>query len=133
MVAPRALEVVESYYAAFRAGDPAAVAAALGAVLHEAIVVDSPIVQAKYGGPLRGQAALAGAVGVAPFLKNAIIEASYVSVDGNGVATLIHFPSPVGEVSQSEHFEVDPATAKITRLRSYYDPRKLLPPGASGA
>ena len=130
MAAPRALEVVESYYAAFRAGEPAAVAAALGEVLHAEIVVESPIVQAKYGGPLRGEAALKGAVGVAPFLENAILEARYVSADGHGVATLIHFPSPVGEVYQSEHFEVDPATAKIKRLRSYYDPRKLLPSGA---
>jgi hypothetical protein len=130
MATPRALEVVESYYNAFRAGDAAAVAAALREVLDAEIVIESPIVQAKYGGPLRGQAALTAAAAVAPFLKNAILEASYVSLDGNGVAILIHFPSPVGEVYQSEHFEVDSTTAKIKRLRSYYDPRKLLPPGA---
>ena len=59
-------------------------------------------------------------------MKNATVEASYVSLDGDGVAALIHFPSPVGVVYQSEHFEVSPATRKITRLRSYYDPRKLL-------
>jgi len=130
MKTPQALEIVETYYKAFRAGDAASVGDALRQVLDAEVVIDSPIVQAKYGGPLRGQPALVAAVSVAPFLKNVTIEASYVSLDGNGVATLIHFPSPVGVVYQSEHFEVDPATAKIKRLRSYYDPRKLLPPGA---
>jgi hypothetical protein len=130
MSKPRALESVEAYYRAYRAGDGAAVAASLGDVFDSGIVIDSPIVQARYGGPLQGQPAVAAAAGVAAFLKNATIEASYVSLDGNGVVALISFPSPVGTVHQSEHFDVDPSTGKITRLRSYYDPRKLLPPGA---
>jgi len=131
MATSQALSIVESYYNAFRLGDATAVAAALGELFHLEIVIESPVVQHRHGGPLRGhQAAVAGAVSVAPFLKNVTIEASYVSADGQGVATLIHFPSPVGEVFQSEHFEIDPHTSKIKRLRSYYDPRKLLPPGA---
>jgi hypothetical protein len=131
MAKPKALSVVESYYNAFRAGEPDAVAAALAEVFHSDMVIESPIVHHKFGGPLRGHpAAVKGAAGVAPFLKNATVEASYVSLDGNSVATLIRFPSPVGEVVQSEHFDVDPETGKITRLRSYYDPRKLIPPGA---
>lgn len=69
------------------------------------------------------------ATAFAPFLKRVTVEASYLSADGHCVATRIRVPSPAGEVVQSEHFEVDPDTAKIKRLRSYYDPRKLLAPG----
>jgi hypothetical protein len=126
-----AISIVESYYRAFRAADPQAVAAALGEVLHDEIVIESPLVFHKLGGPLRGhQAAVSGAASVAPVLKNLTIESCYVNPDGNGVAALIHFPTPAGEIFQSEHFDVDLATGKIKRLRSYYDPRKLLPPGA---
>jgi ketosteroid isomerase-like protein len=131
MATSRALSVVESYYKAFRAGEAQAVAAALGEVFHPEIVIESPVVHHKFGGPLRGhEHAVKGAVGVAPFLKNAVVEASYLSHDGHQVAALIHFPSPVGEVFQSEHFEIDSESGRIKRLRSFYDPRKLLPPGA---
>ncbi|WP_437477447.1 nuclear transport factor 2 family protein [Sorangium sp. So ce1014] len=129
MATPRALSVVESYYDAFRAGESDAVALALAAVFHEEFVVESPMVHAKYGGPLRGQDAVKAATAFAPYLKHLTVEATYLSPDGHCVATLIRFPSPVGEVVQSEHFEIDPDTPKIKRLRSYYDPRKLLAPG----
>lgn len=49
MAAPRALSVVESYYDAYRAGESAAVALALAAAFHEDVVVESPMVHAKYG------------------------------------------------------------------------------------
>jgi hypothetical protein len=118
------MSVVEAYYAAYRAPN---VAEALGEVLHAEVIVDSPIVQARYGGPLSGEAALKAAAGVAAFLKNAVIEATYVSTDGRGAVALIHFPTPVGELFQSEHFDVE--DGRVKRLRSFYDPRKLLPPG----
>jgi hypothetical protein len=55
------------------------------------------------------------------------IDALYATLDGGGVAALIEFPSPVGVIVQSEHFDIDTGTGRITRLRSYYDPRRLLP------
>jgi len=131
MSASRALSIVESYYKAFRNKEPSAVSTALGDVFHAEIVIESPMVDHKYGAPLRGhEAALPAAVSMAPYLKNVTVESCYASPDGTGVAALINFPTPVGNIVQSEHFEVEPATGKIKRLRSYYDPRKLLPPGA---
>ncbi|MEO8888283.1 MAG: hypothetical protein ABI429_03180 [Jatrophihabitantaceae bacterium] len=121
------LSVVQSYYKSFHAERPAAVMHALGMVLDDAFVLESPLVEAQLGGPASGRAALAAAAGAAPFLKNADIELLYATLDGIGVVALIHFPSPAGVIVQSEHFDIDSRTRRITRLRSYYDPRKLLP------
>lgn len=65
-------------------------------------------------------------MGAVPLLQYATVERLYASPAADGVVALIHFPSPVSVVVQSEHFDVDPATGRITRLRSFYDPRPLL-------
>ncbi len=127
MRSEESLSVVRRYYESYRGENPAAVASALAAVLDPTFVLESPLVEAQFGGAVTGARATAVAAGAAPVLKNAEIEALYATSSGDGVAALIHFPSPVGVVVQSEHFDIDAATGKITRLRSYYDPRKLLP------
>jgi hypothetical protein len=121
------LTVVRSYYAAYHAQSAAAVDDALSMVLDAAFTLESPLVEERIGGPASGPAALAATARAAPLLKHAIVESLYSTLDGSGVVALIHFPSPAGVVTQSEHFDIDPHTRKITRLRSYYDPRKLLP------
>lgn len=122
----QSLETVRSYYAAYRAGTADQVTAALSEVVDDGFVLESPLVEARVGGPASGSAALAMAAAVAPLLGNAEIEALYSRETGEGVVSLIHFPTPAGPVTQSEHFDLDPATGRITRLRSYYDPRALL-------
>lgn len=127
MTPEAAIAVVRSYYEAYHAESPAELTSALEAVLDPAFSLESPLAEAQVGGPLTGPPAAAAAVSAAQFLRNATVEAMYATLDGTGVASLIAFPSPVGEVVQSEHFDVDAGTRRITRLRSYYDPRKLLP------
>lgn len=126
MTPEEAVATVRSYYDAYRAESPEATAAALGVILDPSFSLESPLVEARFGGPVTGELATAAAAGAAPFLARATVEALYVSLEATGVAALIHFPTPVGVVVQSEHFELDPGTSRITRLRSYYDPRLLL-------
>jgi hypothetical protein len=113
--------VVRGYYEAYRSDSAAETTSALEAVLDGSFSLESPIVDAQFGG------AVAVAVGAAVFLKHVRIDALYATLDGGGVAALIEFPSPVGVIVQSEHFDIDTGTGRITRLRSYYDPRRLLP------
>ncbi|GAA4267590.1 hypothetical protein [Frondihabitans peucedani] len=122
----KSFETVRSYYAAYRAGSADQVTAALSEVVDDGFVLESPLVEARLGGPATGSAALSMAAAVAPLLGNADIEALYARETGDGVVALIHFPTPAGPVTQSEHFDLDPASGRITRLRSYYDPRALL-------
>jgi hypothetical protein len=117
MTPEESIAVVRGYYEAYRSDSVAETTSALEAVLDSLFSLESPIVDAQFGGPVTG----------APFLKRARIEALYGTPDGGGVAALIEFPSPVGVIVQSEHFDIDAGTGRITRLRSYYDPRKLLP------
>lgn len=119
-------EVVRRYYRAYRAEGPAAVAEALAAVLGPGFVLESPLVEDRFDGPVSGAAAVAVAQQAAPALRRAEIEALYSTADGTGVVALIRFPTPNGVVAQSEHFDVDLRTGTIDRLRSYYDPRRLL-------
>jgi ketosteroid isomerase-like protein len=121
------MAVVQAYYQAYRLDTAAAINSALEDLLAADFSLESPLVQAQRGGPVTGADARAVAAAAAPFLQHASVEVLYATLSGDGVAALIHFPSPVGVVVQSEHFDVDVATGKITRLRSYYDPRKLLP------
>jgi hypothetical protein len=127
MTPDESIAVVCRYYETYRNDSVAETTSALEGVLDTTFSLESPIVEARFGGAVTGAAAVAAAVGVAPFLKHATIEALYATLNGGGVVALIEFPSPVGVVVQSEHFDIDPSTGKITRLRSYYDPRKLLP------
>jgi hypothetical protein len=127
MTPEESIAVVRGYYEAYRSDSVAETTSALEAVLDSLFSLESPIVDAQFGGPVTGATAMAAAVGAAPFLKRARIEALYGTPDGGGVAALIEFPSPVGVIVQSEHFDIDAGTGRITRLRSYYDPRKLLP------
>lgn len=126
MTAEAAVALLRSYYGAYQGENPDAVTSALRTLLGEGFVLDSPLVQEQLGGPATGPAALAAAAAAAPFLQHVTVESLYGAADGSGAAALIHFPSPAGTIVQSEHFNVDTDTGRITRLRSYYDPRKLL-------
>lgn len=121
-----AATLVERYYAAFRAGDPARVADALAEVLAPGFILDSPLVVDRLGVPAVGPVATAVAVDAADMLQRADVQSLHFAPGGVGVVALIRFPTPAGAVSQSEHFDIDPVTLKITRLRSFYDPRTLL-------
>ncbi len=125
------LDIVRAYYESFRAGGGELVTARLSEVLDPGFVLESPLVAERVGGPASGEVAVSLASAVAPLLANATIEALYCTPTGEGVVALIHFPSPAGTITQSEHFDVEPSTGRITRLRSYYDPRPLL--SASGS
>ena len=127
MTPEESITVVRRYYESYRTGTAAATTAALEAVLDPSFSLSSPVVDARFGGPVTGAVAMAAAASAAPYLGQATIETLYATLDGSGVAALINFPSPVGIVVQSEHFDIDATAGKITRLRSYYDPRKLLP------
>ena len=126
MTAEAAVAVVRSYYGAYQGENPDAVTSALRTLLDETFVLDSPLVQEQLGGPATGPAAFAAAAGAASFLRHVTVESLHGAADGSGAAALIHFPSPAGTVVQSEHFDINTDTGRITRLRSYYDPRKLL-------
>lgn len=130
MTPDESIAVVRKYYETYRTANAATTISALEAVLDSAFSLESPIVEAQFGGPLTGAAAMAVAASAAPLLRHATIQAMYATPNGDGVVALIDFPSPVGVVVQSEHFDIDRDARKITRLRSYYDPRKLLTPGA---
>jgi hypothetical protein len=97
-------------------------------VLDASFTLESPLVEARLGGPARGAEAIAVAERAAPLLQHVEIETLYSTLDGTGAVALIHFPSPAGPIVQSEHFDINLFTGKITRLRSYYDPRKLITP-----
>lgn len=126
MTPEQSIDVVRAYYLAYRADSEAATMSALQSLLDAAFVLESPLVEQKFGSGLTGAAALSAAAGAAPLLKHADVQSLYASLSGDGVASLISFPSPVGTIVQSEHFDIDQDTGRITRLRSYYDPRKLL-------
>ncbi len=121
-------ETVRKYYRAYREDTPEAVSAALTVVLSPTFTLESPLVEDLFGGPVTGPAAIAVAEQAAPALRNAVLDALYSRDDGAGVVALIHFPIPGGVIVQSEHFDIDLRSRTIDRLRSYYDPRRLLPP-----
>lgn len=129
MTSEQAIETVRAYYRAYRADSEAAILSSLRGLVDPNFVLESPLVEERFGGGLKGDSALSAAVAAAPFLKNADVESLYTSPSGDGAASLISFPTPAGTIVQSEHFDLDQHTGRITRLRSYYDPRKLLPSG----
>lgn len=126
MTPQESITVVRNYYQAYQAEHAPERTKALLMVLGAAFALESPLVEAQSDGPVSGETALRAAEAAASLLKNADIESLYATLDGTGVVALIRFPSPVGVIVQSEHFDIDPDTGLITRLRSYYDPRKLL-------
>jgi hypothetical protein len=123
-----ALDVVNAYYAAFLAGDEAAVKAALSAVFDKDVTLDSPLVIEKFKKPAAGaEQTLAFAMAAAGLLKHATVRERYVSTsDPWTIATIIDEPNPCGNTPQSEYFKIDPQTHKIKSIYSNYDPRLLL-------
>lgn len=120
--------IIESYYQAFRLGDPAAISSALSRLFTEEVTLDSPIIREKFGNRFTGMPAVIGfTMASAPMLRDAWIKSIYEEF-GNpgGIATLIELPTPLGNVLQSEYFVVDLRSKRIASIESNYDPRKLL-------
>ena len=120
--------IIESYYQAFRLGDPAAISGALSRLFTEEVTLDSPIIREKFGNRFTGMPAVIGfTMAAAPLLRDAWIKSIYEEF-GNpgGIATLIELPTPLGAVLQSEYFVVDLRSKRIASIESNYDPRKLL-------
>lgn len=129
-----AIDAVNSYYEAYRAGDKEAIRARLANVLGDAVSLDSPLVIEKFHQPVVGKAGVVEfALVASALLKNAIVRGTYVDTkDAWTVATLIDVPTPCGPVPESEYFTVDAKTRRITRIYSNYDPRTLLALSATG-
>ncbi len=124
---------IESYYQAFRLPDAAAISRALSHLFTDEVTLDSPVIRERFGNRFTGMPAVIGfAVAAAPMLRDAWIKAIYAQIgDSTGFAAQIELSTPLGSVTQSDHFVLDPHTQKIKSIESNYDPRKLLAPASS--
>ena len=120
-----AADAVRRYYAAYRSDH---VRVALADVLARGFTLDSPLVRDRVGGPASGEVAIMIAEQFASVLRHAEVEMLYFTTDNAGVAALIRIPGPHAPVWQSEHFDLDVGSGRITALRSFYDPRALTDP-----
>jgi hypothetical protein len=124
---------IESYYQAFRLPDAAAISRALSHLFTDEVTLDSPVIREKFGNRFTGMPAVIGfAVAAAPMLRDAWVKAIYAQIgDSTGFAAQIELSTPLGAVTQSDHFVLDPHTKKIKSIESNYDPRKLLAPAST--
>jgi hypothetical protein len=121
---------IESYYQAFRLGEPAAISRALSHLFTDEVTLDSPVIRERFGNRFTGMPAVLGfAVAAAPLLRDAWIKAIYAQIgDPTGFAAQIELSTPNGSLTQTDHFVLDPHSQKIKSIESNYDPRKLLAP-----